>query len=103
MNHSLKDSQKKKKGLKKYLELVRNVSREIQLIPKMKGFWDNISIPYRTRHLGKYGLFSLKRVVGWHIKDPLLQKVINIQCGDHGLAPSKASFPFSLCIDGTLF
>lgn len=85
---------KEKKGLKKYLQLVKNVSREIQLIPKMKGFWDNITIPYRTRHLGKYGLFSLKRVVGWHIKDPLLQKVITIQCGDHGLAPSKASFPF---------
>ena len=84
---------KEKRGLKKYLALVRNVSREIQLIPKMKGFWDNITIPYRTRHLGKYGLFSLKRVVGWHIKDPLLQKVINIQCGDHGLPPSKASFP----------
>ncbi len=85
---------KEKKGLKKYLELVKNVSRQIHLIPKMKGFWDNITIPYRTRHLGKYGLFSLKRVVGWHIKDPLLQKVINIQCGDHGLAPSKASFPY---------
>ncbi|MEP7165085.1 MAG: NAD(P)/FAD-dependent oxidoreductase [Ferruginibacter sp.] len=84
---------KEKKGLKKYLQLVRNVSREIHLIPKMKGLWDNITIPYRTRHLGKYALFSLKRVVGWHIKDPLLQKVINIQCGDHGLPPSKASFP----------
>lgn len=82
-----------KKGLKKYLDLVVNMSREIQLIPKMKGFWDNITIPYRTRHLGKYGLFSLKRVIGWHIKDPLLQKVLNIQCGDHGLPPSKASFP----------
>ncbi|HMK02954.1 MAG TPA: NAD(P)/FAD-dependent oxidoreductase [Ferruginibacter sp.] len=84
---------KEKKGLKKYLQLVRNVSREIHLIPKMKGFWDHISIPYRTRHLGKYALFSLKKVVGWHIKDPLLQKVLNIQCGDHGLPPSKASFP----------
>jgi phytoene dehydrogenase-like protein len=81
------------KGIKKYLDLVRKVSSEIQLIPKMKGFWDNISIPYRTRHLGKYGLFSLKRVIGWHIKDPLLQKVLNVQCGDHGLPPSKASFP----------
>jgi all-trans-retinol 13,14-reductase len=38
-------------------------------------------------------LFSLKRVLGWHVKDPLLQKVLNIQCGDHGLPPSKASFP----------
>ncbi len=89
---------KEKKGLKKYLQLVKNVSREIHLIPKMNGFWDNITIPYRTRHLGKYALFSLKRVVRWHIKDPLLQKVLNIQCGDHGLPPSKASFPFHCAV-----
>lgn len=82
-----------KKGIKKYLQLVRNVSEQLYLIPKMNGFWDNITIPYRTRHLGKYALFSLKRVVGWHVKDPLLQKVLNIQCGDHGLSPAKASFP----------
>ena len=82
-----------KRGLKKYLALIQKISKEIQLIPKMNGFWDNITIPYRTRHLGKYGLFSLKRVLGWHIKDPLLQKVLNIQCGDHGLPPAKASFP----------
>ncbi len=87
-----------KKGLKKYLELVRNVSREIHLIPKMNGFWDHITIPYRTRHLGKYGLFSLKKVVNWHVKNPLLQKVINIQCGDHGLPPSKASFPLHCAV-----
>lgn len=84
---------KEKKGIKKYLELVQKVSKEIFLIPKMNGFWDNITIPYHTRHLGKYGLFSLKRVIGWHIKDPLLKKVLNIQCGDHGLPPYKASFP----------
>jgi len=84
---------KERKGLRKYLDLVRKVSDEIYLIPKMKGFWDNLTIAYRTRHLGKYGLFSLKRVVGWHIKDPLLQKIINIQCGNHGMAPGKSSFP----------
>ena len=82
-----------KKNIKKYLNLVQKVSKELFLIPKMNGFWDNITIPYRTRHLGKFGLFSLKRVIGWHIKDPLLKKVLNIQCGDHGLPPSKASFP----------
>jgi len=85
---------KERKGIKKYLELVKKVSQEIFLIPKMNGFWDNLTIAYRTRHLGKYGLFKLKRVIGWHIKDPLLKKVLNIQCGDHGLPPSKASFPF---------
>ena len=85
---------KEKRGIKKYLKLVKAVAREIFLIPKMNGFWDNVTIFYRTRHLGKYGLFSLKRVIGWHIKDPLLKSVLNIQCGDHGLPPSKASFPF---------
>jgi len=85
---------KEKKGIKKYLGLVQKVGKEIHLIPKMNGFWDNITIAYRTRHLGKYGLFRLKRVIGWHIKDPLLKSVLNIQCGDHGLPPSKASFPF---------
>ena len=85
---------KEKKGIKKYLNLVKTVSRELFLIPKMNGFWDNITIAYRTRHLGKYGLFKLKRVIGWHIKDPLLKSVLNIQCGDHGLPPSLASFPF---------
>jgi all-trans-retinol 13,14-reductase len=85
---------KEKRGIKKYLSLVQKVSKEIHFIPKMKGFWDNLTIAYRTRHLGKYGLFRLKRVIGWHIKDPLLKKVLNIQCGDHGLPPSKASFPF---------
>jgi all-trans-retinol 13,14-reductase len=85
---------KEKKGIKKYLKLVKTVSKELFLIPKMNGFWDNITIAYRTRHLGKYGLFRLKRVIGWHIKDPLLKSVLNIQCGDHGLPPSMASFPF---------
>ncbi len=93
--HSLSERfPKEKKGIKKYLKLVKTVSKELFLIPKMNGFWDNITIAYRTRHLGKYGLFRLKRVIGWHIKDPLLKSVLNIQCGDHGLPPSKASFPF---------
>ncbi len=84
---------KERKRLKKYLKLVRDVSDQIQLIPKMNGFWDAITIPFRTRHMGKYGLFSLKRVIDWHIKDPMLKAVLNIQCGDHGLPPNRASFP----------
>jgi phytoene dehydrogenase-like protein len=82
-----------KKNIAKYLDIVRKVSQQIQLIPKMKGFWDAITIPWRTRHMGKYGTFTLKKVIGWHIKDPLLKIVLNIQCGDHGLPPGTASFP----------
>ena len=84
---------KEQKNLKRYLELVKKVSDQVFLIPEMRTFWDHLTIPYRTRHMGKYGLFSLKRVIDWHIKDPVLKAVLNIQCGDHGLPPFKASFP----------
>jgi all-trans-retinol 13,14-reductase len=87
-----------KKRLKKYLTLVRKVSRQLQLIPKMNGFWDNFLIPFRTAQLGKYGLFSLKKVIDWHIKDPLLKKVLNVQCGDYGLPPGQASFPLHCAV-----
>ncbi len=86
------------KGIKRYLKTVQDVSRELQLIPKIDGLWDKITIPWRTRHLGKYGLFSLKRVISWHLKDPLLQTILNIQVGDHGLPPSKASFPLHAAV-----
>lgn len=84
---------KEKKNIEKYLTLIKNVSTQIYSIPYIKGFWQKLTIPYRTRHMGKYGLFSLKRVIDWHIKDPLLKNILNIQCGDHGLQPNKAPFP----------
>lgn len=87
-----------KKGLAKYLATVRNVSRQLAMISEMNGVWDHLTIPWRTRHLGKYGLFSLKRVIDWHIKSPLLKKVLNVQCGDHGLSPAKASFPYHCAV-----
>lgn len=84
---------KEKKNIDEYLTLVQNVSLELQLMPKLKGFWQKITVPFRTKHFGKFALFPLKRVIGWHIKDPLLKAVLNIQCGDHGLPPSRACFP----------
>ncbi|RKR12870.1 phytoene dehydrogenase-like protein [Maribacter vaceletii] len=82
-----------KKNIEKYLTLVKNVSTQIYSLPYIKGFWQKLTTPYRTRHMGKYGLFSLKRVINWHIKDPLLKNILNVQCGDHGLQPRKAAFP----------
>ena len=89
---------KEEKNIKKYLNLVRNVSAELQLLPNVEGFWQHLTIPFRTKNMGKYALFTLKRVIDWHIKDPLLKKILNIQFGDHGLAPGKASFPLHCAV-----
>jgi all-trans-retinol 13,14-reductase len=84
---------KEEKNIREYLSLVENVNLELQLIPKLKGFWQKITVPFRTKHFGKFALFPLKRVVGWHVKDDLLKAVLNIQCGDHGLPANRACFP----------
>ena len=84
---------KEEKNIREYLTLVQRVHFELQLIPNLKGFWQKITVPFRTKHFGKFALFPLKRVIGWHIKDPLLKAVLNIQCGDHGLPPNRACFP----------
>lgn len=84
---------KEEKNITEYLTLVQRVTHELQLIPKLKGFWQKITVPFRTKHFGKFALFPLKKVIGWHIKDPLLKAVLNIQCGDHGLSPKRACFP----------
>ncbi len=81
-----------KKGINKYVDLVKTIHTQMMVIPNMKGFWDHITVPFKTKYVGKYGLFTLKRVIDWHIKDPLLKTILNVQCGDHGLPPNRASF-----------
>jgi len=81
------------KNIDEYLTLVQNVSRELQLMPKLKGWWQKITVPFRTKNFGKFALFSVKRVVDWHVKDPLLKAVLNIQSGDHGVSPNRGCFP----------
>ena len=80
------------KRIKKYVGLIRKVSEQLYSLPYFKGFWQKLTIPYKTRHFGKYGLFTLRRVINWHIKDPLVKNILNIQCGDHGVQPKKAAF-----------
>lgn len=82
-----------KKQIHKYLNLVQKTSNELFSIPYYKGFWAKFTMPYHIRHLLRYMFFSLRRVVDWHIKDPLLKNILNIQCGDHGVQPKRAAFP----------
>ncbi|PHR44580.1 MAG: phytoene dehydrogenase [Fluviicola sp.] len=84
----------------KYVRLVERVNNQIQLMPTLKTVWEKVTAPFRTHDVGKYGLFSLNRVINWHLKDPFLKAYLNVQCGDHGLPPKKASFPVHCAVMG---
>jgi all-trans-retinol 13,14-reductase len=94
---------KEEKNIHEYLSLVQKVNEELQLMPKLKGLWQKITVPFRTKHFGKFALFPLKKVIGWHVKDPILKAVLNIQCGDHGLSPKTACFPVHCSVMGHYF
>jgi len=83
---------KEKKGIEQYLNLIKTVSKEVQMIPYINGFWNKLLIPYKTRHMGRNAPFTLNKVINRYIKDPLLKRILNIQCGDHALAPDKVNF-----------
>ncbi len=80
------------KNIRKYLKIIKKIGDQLKLIPKIRGFWQQITIPFRTKEMGKYSPFTLNKVMSWFIKDPLLKSILGIQFGDHGLPPSKASF-----------
>lgn len=50
------------KNIKKYLTLVQKVNEELLLMPKLKGWWQKVTVPFRTKNFGKYSLFPLKKL-----------------------------------------
>ena len=80
------------KQIKSYLTLVEKVNAQMQMMPKIKGFKQIITAPFKTKDFVHNAFFSLKKIVNRHVKDPMVQAVLNVQCGDHGLPPAKASF-----------
>ena len=81
-----------KEGIRKYLELVQTIGREIQLYSKLNGLGAKIVNLWKVRHLLMHHSRTVKSVCNKFINDRVLKKVINIQFGDHGLPPGKASF-----------
>lgn len=80
------------RGISRYVNVIDAARKELNVVSELKTPLDHILVPYTMRNLGRYALFTLERVINWYIKDPLLKAFLNIQCGNHGLAPKKASF-----------
>ena len=92
-----------KRNIKKYLDMVDLAQQEVHLIAELETVMDHILVPYHTRHMGRYALFSLQKVIDKYLKDPLLKAILNLQCGNHGLPPQKASFILHAAVMGHYF
>ncbi|HEV8325348.1 MAG TPA: NAD(P)/FAD-dependent oxidoreductase [Myxococcota bacterium] len=79
-------------GLDGYFALVDRVTAQLGEIERTRRFVDFLTVPFRTRHLGRFGLQSLGRVLDRFVGDPALRSLLSVQCGDHGLPPSRAPF-----------
>ena len=92
-----------RRNIKRYLDIVDFSQKELHHISDLDHIVDLILAPIRTRHLGRYALFSLQRVIDWYLKDPYLKAFLNLQCGNHGLPPQRASFPIHAAVMGHYF
>lgn len=88
------------RGIEDYFRLVHTVCGEMACIPETRTFLDFLTVPYRTRHMGRYGLYSLDRILRDRMSDPLLRSFLSIQCGDHGLPPSRVPFAMHAPVAG---
>ena len=91
------------KGIADYFVIAERAFEQIPLMSTVRSFRDFVTIPYRTRHLGKYGLFSLKWMLEKKVQDPLARAFLSIQGGDHGLPPSIAPFALHSGVMGHYF
>ncbi|MFT3838598.1 MAG: NAD(P)/FAD-dependent oxidoreductase [Myxococcaceae bacterium] len=81
-----------RKGIAEVVGLLEAVRNELSEISNTKGFLELLTLPYRTRHMGRYGGWSLKKILDPRVKDPIARGVLSVQCGDHGLPPSQVPF-----------
>ncbi len=81
------------KGIRKYLDTVDKIARELDSLFAFKGLGDLLTIPFRARTVAMWGLRSLESLIKSHVNDPLLRAILAAQAGDHGLPPSLAPAP----------
>jgi all-trans-retinol 13,14-reductase len=88
------------RGIRDYIGLLKKVRDELQSLSGAHGFADTLKLPFRTRHIGRYGLYTLQRILSDRIADPVARAVLGVQCGDHGLPPSQVPFAMHAAVIG---
>lgn len=90
-------------GIRGYLNLVEKISGELNSAMSLSTLGDMLKLPFKLPATLRYGFSSLSKVLDHFIDDPLLRAILTIQCGDHGLPPSKVPTAMHAAIAGHYF
>ncbi len=90
-------------GIRGYLNDVSKISEELRLPMRKTGPLGSLMTPLRMRTLLTRGIGSLEGLIGRHVQDDLLKTILAIQCGDHGLPPSRVPAALHAAIAGHYF
>lgn len=99
---------KEKRAIAQYLYMVEQVHKELHDALIVDTWKDILTMPFRTRHIGRMGWWKLKTVQDFYLKDPYLKTFLALQCGNYGLSPKDAPFPVHTvlanhCMSGTMY
>jgi phytoene dehydrogenase-like protein len=78
------------KGIDGYFDLVGRLADELAWARPPRTLAETLLLPLRMRTTLRWGTVPLGRVLDRFTRDPLLQAILSIQAGDHGMAPSRA-------------
>ena len=99
---------KEKRAIAQYLWMVEQVHKELHDAMIVDTWKDILTMPFRTRHIGRMGWWKLKTVQDFYLKDPYLKTFLALQCGNYGLSPKGAPFVVHTvlanhCMSGTMY
>lgn len=99
---------KEKRAIAQYLWMVEKVHAELHDALIVNNWKDVVTMPWRTRHLGRMGWWKLRKVLDFYFKDPYLKTFLALQCGNYGMPPKYGPFIVhsvlaNHCMSGTMY
>jgi len=78
------------RGIDGYFDAVTRMAEELVWAHPPRNIRDAALLPFRMSATLRYGMVPLAKFLDHFVSDPLLEAILSIQCGDHGMAPSRA-------------
>ncbi|MDP6529584.1 MAG: NAD(P)/FAD-dependent oxidoreductase [Gemmatimonadota bacterium] len=91
---------RERRGIDRYLRRVDRVFRDLRRSRPGTGAKALLSTAVRAPNLALHGLRPTAGLIRRHARDPLLQAILGIRAGNHGVAPSRVPFAQHVAIEG---